>query len=132
MYTDSRQVRLSIDAADSRPLYQQVADGIRELVASGQLAVGAALPSVRQLAADLSVNMNTIATAYHELQNDGLLEVRHGSGAFVASTMSNQTEAELLSPLRRALTALLIADWPQTKILALVKQQLRQIRSGST
>jgi len=123
---------ITIDADDPRPLYQQVADGIRELIASGGLVKGAPLPPVRQLATDLSVNMNTIATAYRTLQDDGLIAVRHGAGSVVAScTITNRTRAELLSPLRPALTQLVLADWPLGKILEAVKQQIHLIKSGS-
>ena len=59
---------LTIKTDDPRPIYQQVADGIKELIARGKLAEGASLPPVRQLAADLGVNLNTFATAYRELQ----------------------------------------------------------------
>ena len=76
---------LTIDTTDPRPIYQQVADGIKTLIANGKLAEGAPLPQLRQLAADLGVNLNTIATAYRTLQDAGLIAVKHGSGAVVAS-----------------------------------------------
>src|SRR5947207_14869658 len=96
---------LTIDTNDSRPIYQQVADGIKELIARGELAEGASLPSVRQLAADLGVNLNTIATAYRELQKEGLIAIKHGSGSVVTSrTTTERSHDELLRPLRTALT----------------------------
>src|SRR5215813_11828239 len=76
---------LTINTNDPRPIYQQVADGIKELIAQGKLSEGASLPPVRQLAADLGVNLNTIATAYRELQKDGLIVIKHGTGSMVAS-----------------------------------------------
>ncbi len=60
-----------VDEADRRPIYQQVVDEIKNLIARGELREGTALPPVRQVAADLGVNLNTIATAYRELQRDG-------------------------------------------------------------
>src|ERR1700678_3458268 len=96
---------LTIDTTDPRPIYQQIADGIKELIAQGKLAEGAALPPVRQLAADLGVNLNTIATAYRELQKDGLIVVKHGSGSVVAERMPTaRTPGGLRTPLRAALT----------------------------
>jgi GntR family transcriptional regulator len=122
---------LSIDTNDPRPIYEQVADGLRELIARGQLVEGTPLPPVRQLAADLGVNLNTIATAYRELQTDGLLTVRHGLGAVVASrTTSTRSRAELLPPLRTALTQLILAGWPQSKILDLVRKELSLVAEG--
>src|SRR5215831_19980121 len=101
---------LTIDTTDARPIYQQVADGIKTLIAHGKLPEGAPLPPLRQLAADLGVNLNTIATAYKTLQETGLIVVRHGSGAIVASqTASERSEEELVRPLRAALTDLILA-----------------------
>ncbi len=55
---------LTVDATDKRPLYQQIVDGVKALIARGDLREGATLPSVRQVAGDLGVNLNTIAVAY--------------------------------------------------------------------
>ncbi|HLJ91378.1 MAG TPA: GntR family transcriptional regulator [Candidatus Angelobacter sp.] len=122
---------LTINAGDARPIYQQVADGIKELIASGKLAEGTPLPPVRQLAADLGVNLNTIATAYRELQRDGLLAVKHGSGSVVASsTTAERSLDELLRPLRTALTQMVLAGLPQKKILQLVINELQTVMQG--
>src|SRR5918912_3844137 len=96
---------IGVDEGDRRPIYRQVADEIRALIARGELREGAALPPVRQVAADLGVNLNTVATAYRELQREGLINVRHGAGAVVTSRTSRETsEEELRKPLRAALT----------------------------
>jgi len=58
---------ITIDERDKRPLYQQVADEIKALIAAGELPEGSSLPPVRQVAADLGVNLNTIAYAYRQL-----------------------------------------------------------------
>src|ERR1700683_5456921 len=101
---------LSSKTNDPRPSYQQVADGVKELIAQGKLAEGAALPPVRQLAADLGVNLNTIATSYRELQKDGLIVVKHGSGSVVAERANTErTSDELVQPLRTAITELVLA-----------------------
>ncbi len=123
---------LTIDTRDSRPIYQQVVDGIKEVIARGDLKEGANLPPVRQLAADLGVNLNTIATAYRELQKDGLIAVKHGSGSVVASrTATERDEGELLRPLRTALTQLVLAGLPSSKILDIVVRELRLVTKGS-
>jgi GntR family transcriptional regulator len=123
---------LTINSDDQRSIYEQVADGIRELIARGSLAEGTPLPPVRQLAADLGVNLNTIATAYRQLQKDGLITVRHGSGSVVASrTTTNRSSAELLSPLRTALTQMVLAGWPQNRILEAVRNELRLVEEGT-
>jgi GntR family transcriptional regulator len=117
---------LTIDTTDPRPIYQQVADGVKALIAQGKLAEGAPLPPLRQLAADLGVNLNTIATAYKALQDAGLIVVKHGSGAIVASqTSTERSEEELVRPLRAALTDLILAGLPTEKIARIVMRELK-------
>ena len=82
---------ITIDETDRRPIYRQVADEIKALIARGSLSEGMALPPVRQVADDLGVNLNTIAAAYRELQKEGLLKVRHGAGATVLSRLASST-----------------------------------------
>jgi GntR family transcriptional regulator len=119
---------LTVDTTDARPIYQQVADGIKELIARGKLAPGASLPPVRQLASDLGVNLNTIATAYRELQKDGLIAIKHGSGAVVASsTTTERSRDELVRPLRTALTELILSGMSPRKILSMVAQELSTV-----
>ena len=126
-------VFLTITTDDTRPIYQQVADGIKELIARGKLPEGTALPPVRQLAGDLGVNLNTIATAYRELQKEGLLNVKHGSGSVVASRTSTEerSQDDLLRPLRIALMQMVLAGLPESRILKLVINELRVVREGN-
>jgi GntR family transcriptional regulator len=123
---------LTIDTTDARPIYQQVADGIRELIARGKLREGASLPPVRQLAADLGVNLNTIATAYRELQKDGLIVIKRGSGSVVTSrTTTERSQDELQRPLRTALTKLVLAGLPSNKIMSMVMRELSMVGKES-
>jgi GntR family transcriptional regulator len=123
---------VTIDEADPRPIYVQVAEEIKGLIARGQLTEGAPLPPVRQLAADLGVNLNTVATAYRELQGEGLLAIRHGAGAVVASrTARDKSEEELRKPLRAALTGLVLAGLPRVEIMNLVQSELRALLKGA-
>jgi len=123
---------LTINTTDPRPIYQQVADGVKELIARGELEEGASLPPVRQLAADLGVNLNTIATAYRELQKDGLIVIKHGSGSMVASRkITDRSQDELLRPLRKALTELVLAGMSSRKILNLVARELSMVAKES-
>jgi GntR family transcriptional regulator len=121
-----------VDENDRRPIYQQVVDEIKALIARGELREGAALPPVRQVAADLGVNLNTIATAYRELQREGLINIRHGAGAIVSSsTAQEKTDDELRKPLRAALTQLVLAGLPRTEIMTIVGNELRGLLKGS-
>lgn len=116
---------LTIDFEDKRPIYEQVVDGIKELIARGELKEGMALPSVRQVAGDLGVNLNTIAAAYRELQAEGLVTVRHGAGAVVkARHTGGVEESELRKGLRAALTQLILAGLGEREIVAWVRQEL--------
>ena len=94
-------MHITVDEADGRPIYRQIADELKALIARGELREGAPLPPVRQLAGDLGVNLNTVAIAYRELQAEGLLNVRHGAGATVAARDADRTAGEeSCEPLR--------------------------------
>ncbi len=75
-----------IDPGSSQPLFQQLAGQVRHGVASGELAKGEKLPSAKQLAASLEVNLHTVLRAYQELRDEGLIELRRGRGAVVLGT----------------------------------------------
>jgi len=125
-------MQLTIDTADPRAIYKQIADGIKELIARGKLDEGASLPPLRQLAADLGVNFNTIAMAYRDLQDEGLIVVKHGSGAVVASrTRTERGQEALLRPLRTALTDLVLSGLSPAKIHTIVLRELRLVRKES-
>ncbi|PWT92264.1 MAG: GntR family transcriptional regulator, partial [Blastocatellia bacterium] len=116
---------ITIDERDARPLYQQLVDEIKTLIARGELAAGRSLPPVRQIAADLGVNLNTVAFAYRRLQKEGLIRVRHGSGAVVVSqTVKENPEERLRAQLRTALTQLILAGLKQPEIKALIQEEL--------
>ena len=119
---------ITIDERDSRPLYQQIVDEIKELIARGELREGSSLPPVRQVSSDLGVNLNTVAFAYRRLQSDGLIKVRHGSGAIVRSrTAAAKTDEQLRSQLRSALTQLVLAGLKRTEIRALISEELNNL-----
>jgi GntR family transcriptional regulator len=77
-------VIISIDAADARPIYVQIMDEIKRALVLGTVSADDPLPSVRQLAAELGVNPNTVQQAYRELERAGRVYVRRGQGTFVA------------------------------------------------
>jgi len=119
---------ITIDESDRRPIYRQVADEIKGLIARGELREGMALPPVRQVADDLGINLNTIAAAYRELQKEGLLKVRHSSGALVSSRRLNQqSDTELRKALRASLAHLVLAGLPRSEIVAIVSEEIREL-----
>src|SRR5256714_14626918 len=119
---------ITIDELDRRPIYRQVADEIKALIARGALSEGMALPPVRQVADDLGVNLNTIAAAYRELQKEGLVKVRHGSGAVVSSRRSaQQSDADLRQSLRASLAHMVLAGLPRSEIADIVNEEIRDL-----
>ena len=93
---------LRVDPAEAAPLWSQIEDGVRRLVASGGLTAGAALPSVRDLARDLRVNPATVSKAYQRLTDAGVLEVRRGDGTYVSTTAPSLSRGERSRALREA------------------------------
>jgi GntR family transcriptional regulator len=85
---------MRIEPASSQPLFEQITFGVKGAVASGALPVGARLPSVRELARELTINPNTVAKAYAELEAQGVIVRRQGSGCFVAERASALSERE--------------------------------------
>jgi len=83
-----------LDAGSGVPFYRQIIDQVVLAVADGRLAPGAQLPTVRQLAVDLSVNLNTVARAYKEMEIRGIVETQQGTGTFVAHRKPERKSAE--------------------------------------
>ena len=121
---------ITIDERDRRPIYQQVVDEIKGLIARRELEVGSSLPPVRQVADDLGVNLNTIAFAYRQLQKEGLIKVRHGSGAIVTPrVVSGRTDDQIRLQLRTALTQLALAGVKHSEIRTMVNEELSTLPS---
>jgi GntR family transcriptional regulator len=93
---------LRIDPRDAVPIWKQIEDGVRRLIAAGSLTAGMAVPSVRDLARELQVNPMTVSKAYQRLTDEGLLEVRRGEGTFVAEGATRAPRSERLRALREA------------------------------
>jgi GntR family transcriptional regulator len=91
-----------IDPGDAIPIWKQIEEGLRRLVASRALAPASLVPSVRDLARDLRVNPMTVSKAYQRLTEQGVLEVRRGEGTFVASSPPGMSRAERGRALRQA------------------------------
>jgi GntR family transcriptional regulator len=124
---------LTLHENDKRPIYQQITDGIKGLIARGDLREGMTLPSVRQVAGDLGVNLNTVAVAYRQLQDEGFVTVRHGAGAVISSRSPRAMDrAELYKPLRTALTQLVLDGMTDIEIAGAVRDELALLQKGGT
>src|SRR5689334_18275181 len=78
------------------PIYLQLMEQVKHAVETGALRPGEQLPGIRPLAEELVVNPNTIAKAYRELEHEGVIELRHGAGAFVSAQSRDKKNAERL------------------------------------
>ena len=119
---------LTIDRRREVPVYEQVADQVRRLVASGDLEPGTALPSVRQLAGDLGVNLNTVARAYRLLQDEGFLVIRDRAGVVVAAPakkVASSVRDELLDQMRVTLARLRQAGMAGDELALAMRRELR-------
>ena len=90
-------MQFDLDFRSRQPIYIQIVERIRQQVARGDLQPGDQLPTVRQLAADLRVNFNTVARAYRLLDEAGLISTQHGRGTYVWETPSPEITQHLRS-----------------------------------
>jgi DNA-binding transcriptional regulator YhcF (GntR family) len=86
--------QFALDLHTGVPVYRQLIDQVRAGIASGTLAAGDQLPTVRQLAVDLEINPNTVMRAYRELELGGLLETHQGTGTFISDKKPEKKTAE--------------------------------------
>ena len=111
---------IHLNSRDPRPIYEQIMDNLRRLIISGGVAPGERLPSVRELAAQLAINPNTIQRAYRELENQGYLVTLPGKGTFAAENLSLETRRiDLLwQQLERAADELRFTGVTQDELIA--------------
>src|SRR5947209_19567104 len=100
-------MHLHISAADETPIYLQIVQQIKSLVAAGRLAPGEELPPIRALAEQLTVNANTVARAYRELAAAGVLTNRRTAGTYVAAAGEALAREQCLGALAGRVDALL-------------------------
>ena len=116
---------LHLNYRDSRPIYEQIRDGLKKLIVSGAMAPDEKLPSVRSLATQLSINPNTIQRAYNELENEGYIYSIPGKGSFASADVeSNDAKRRALREKIRELAAeLRYLGESEEALLALLKEE---------
>ncbi len=97
-------IKFLLDYSSGMPIYRQIIDQIRFGIASGQLKLGEQLPTVRALAVELKVNLNTVSKAYKELEIRNILETQQGTGTFISQTAHIVPEKEREDKLREICT----------------------------
>lgn len=115
---------IQLNPRDSRPIHEQIQEGFRRLIFSGALGEGEKLPSVRQLAASLAINPNTIQRAYAQLETEGFLVSYPGKGSFVAPS------ADIRARRRNELEAQLTQTVQELKQLGMTKAELEALLQG--
>jgi GntR family transcriptional regulator len=125
-------MELHISTGDGVPIYLQIANQVKYLVACGRLGAGDEIPPIRVLAHQLLVNPNTIARAYLELEREGVVQKRHGSGTFISDAGSPLAHKERLKILAERVDALLaearhFAVEP-AELLRLIKERSQSIQ----
>lgn len=124
-------MQIQVSQSDSTPFYAQVVGQIRFLIASGRLDSGDQLPAIRQLAEQLTLNPNTIARAYRELEREGVVVAKRGAGVFVSSNASPLSRKEKLRLVCEHVDSLLISGrqlgLDVETLLRLVKQRNKEL-----
>jgi len=122
---------IRVNPKDGLPVYLQIMNQIKHLVVSGALSPGDRLPAARELALELLININTVAKAYTELEREGVLERRRGSGTFVAASAVRSSADERARLLEPQLDQLVVQarqlGLTTTEITDLVNQRWRAV-----
>ena len=124
---------LTLNYRDSRPLYEQIKDGLRKLMVTGALQPDERLPSVRALATQLSINPNTIQKAYAELERQGVIYSLKGRGSFVGSSLNelrSVQQAALLEEVAQLSGALCQLAVEQETVCAVVREAYQTQREA--
>jgi GntR family transcriptional regulator len=126
-------MQLHVSTGDGVPIYLQIASQVKYLVASGRLAAGDEIPPIRVLAHQLLVNPNTVARAYLELEREGVVEKRHGSGTYISDGGSPLAHRERLKILAQRVDALLAEashlSVEPAELIRLIKERSQSIQT---
>lgn len=114
-----------LDYRDSRPIYTQIIDGIREQIITGVLQPGDKLPSVRELASTLAINPNTIQRAYRQLEMEGWICTVAGKGCFVCERPSQawEEEKQLMDQFTQTVRQLLALGHTRQELASMLEQE---------
>jgi GntR family transcriptional regulator len=123
---------LSLNESDSRPIYLQIIGQIREQVRSGRLKPGDELPSVREMADNLGINMHTVRGAYLKLREQGIINMRLGRRATIAQphqpVKNEESEAELQFRLEEWITDAILMGLTPDQIKQMVERHLNNMK----
>jgi GntR family transcriptional regulator len=117
---------IRLNPLSGTPLYLQLVEHLKHSIETGAIRAGDQLPSVRKMAEDLLINPNTVVRAYRDLDAEGILELRHGSGVFVRESVSARTDVmKKAAPIiRSAVDRLESLDLGEEDIRRLIENEL--------
>jgi GntR family transcriptional regulator len=123
---------LRLNQSSGIPLYQQLMEQVKHAIETGALRPGEQLPVIRKLAEDLIMNPNTVARAYRELEHDGIIELRHGSGAYIRESVAPNSKItrKVVAVVQSAVGRLAAAGLSEDEIRRLVENELSLLRDG--
>lgn len=121
-----------VNPSSGIPLYVQLIEQVKHAIETGALRAGEQLPTIRKMAEELVMNPNTVARAYRELESAGIIDVKHGTGAFVSQTARKPAKAFLKaqSVVQTALERLVALGLGDDEIRRLVDNELALLRAG--
>ena len=126
-------MQLHISTKDGVPIYLQIVNQVKYLVAAGRLAPGEEVPPIRALAEQLVINPNTVAKAYHELEREGVVTKRHGAGTYISDNGSPLARRERVRILTQRIDALLAEarhmDVPLAEVIDLIRERETNLQS---
>ena len=117
---------LTLNYRDSRPIYEQIKDGLRRMIVTGAMAQDEKLPSVRALATQLSINPNTIQRAYNELETEGYIYSVAGKGSFASGTADAARRETLRADVKKLLNELRYLGVTEADAATLIKEVYEQ------
>lgn len=120
-----------LNPASGVPLYLQLIEQVKHAIETGTLRAGEQLPSVRAMAEDLMINPNTVARAYRELEHEGIIELKHGSGAYIREALAPREKlmAKAHAVAQSALGQLAALNLSEEEIRRLIESELAQQRT---
>src|SRR5437773_713676 len=123
---------LRLNPASGVPVYLQLVEQVKHAIERGAIETGEQLPSVRKMAEDLLINPNTVARAYRELELEGIIELRHGSGAFIRESIVGRARLmqKAHTVVKSALDQLESLDLGEEEIRRLLESELASRRPG--
>jgi GntR family transcriptional regulator len=117
---------LRLSSSSGVPVYLQIIEQVKHAIATGAVNAGEQLPSVRQMAEDLLINPNTVARSYRELEQEGIIELKHGAGAFISGSIAPPSKSihKAQAVVKSAIDQLTSFNLAEEEIRRLIENEL--------